>query len=61
MLFIYKRNPIKSEMVYLHLGGPVGVVTVVVLVVVTVVEVVGAKLRKQFLFRIVRMMLTCYC
>ena len=36
-------------MVYLHLGGPVGVVTVVVLVVVTVVEVVGAKLRKQYL------------
>ena len=36
-------------MVYLHLGGPVGVVTVVVLVVVTVLEVVGAKLKKHFL------------
>ena len=36
-------------MIYLHWGGPVGVVTFVVLVVVTVVEVVGAKLRKQYL------------
>ena len=36
-------------MFYLHLGGPVGVVTVVVSVVVTVLEVVGARLRKQFL------------
>ena len=44
-----KENLSKNELVYLHLGGPVGVVTVVVLVVVTVLEVVGAKLKKHFL------------
>ena len=39
-------------MFYSHLGGLVGVLVVVVLVVVTVVEVVGAKLRKQFLLEL---------